>query len=163
MNDQSQFAMDEEEEWTALELGKEETVAALGALRVSGPSALERGHGYVFVASCQGGAANQGVLRTITVETGDNWQPMLSFFVSPQPAFTREDVEETMSAVVYRHVEDSLGELPILVFDTTQDRFGVHISGTTRVDVTLCIVGMLARMVSLSHTQFVRHYGLEGA
>jgi hypothetical protein len=152
---QAQFSMDEEEEWTALELGKEETLTALGALRVAGPSALERGQGYVFVAACP-----EGMKRTITVETSEAWPPMFSFFVRPQPAFTREDVEETMSAVVYRHVEDSLGELPILVFDTAPERFGVHISGTTRTDVALCIVGMLARMVTLDHAQFVRHYGL---
>ena len=153
---QTQFTMDEEVEWTALELGKEATLAALGGLRVAGPSALERGHGYVFVAACP-----EGMERTITVETSEDWPPMFSLFVRPQPAFTREDVEESMSAVVYRHVNDSLGELPILVFDTAPERFGVHISGTTRTDVALCIVGMLTRMVILDHAQFVRHYGLD--
>jgi hypothetical protein len=146
----TQFAFDEGTEWTMLDIGKEATREALGAHRVSGP--VLAGGGFVFVTRCP----EEGMTRTITVACQENG--MLSLVIAPPPEFTRADLEDSMIAVVYQHVAHSLGELPLLVFETTELQFGVHVSGTTREDVAYCVTGILARMVCLSHTQFVQFY-----
>jgi hypothetical protein len=126
-----------------IKLGREEITRALGALVVSGPNELPRGNGYAFTVR-----SPEGKISTLTVAS-INRSPMLSVIIEPAPAFTENDTNEMMSHVVYRDIEDSLGELPILAFGATSG-FGVHLSGTCREDVLRCIVGMLARMACLS-------------
>ena len=126
-----------------VELGREEITRALGALIASPPTELPRGKGWAFTVRGPEGR------EQIIIVASTNKSPMLSVLVENSPVFTEGNVKEMMAHIVYRDIEDALGELPILAFGATSG-FGVHLSGTCREDVLRCIVGMLARMACLS-------------
>ena len=146
-----QFTIDEEERWELLDLGVKGTEAALGE-----DAPRSRAEGFSFPTEC----AADGVPRTITMTCTEGAWPMLSYAIEPPPAFTRGEIEDAMAPVVYGRVDNSLGELPLLVFDGVGGEFRVLLSGITRRDVLRCIVEMLGRMVRLDRAAFARHYGL---